>query len=94
MCHHPEWYEPYVQSFGLDLTVAGHAHGGQVNLFGHGLYAPGQGLFPRLTCGFYDNGHLLVNRGMTNACGLPRFGNPCEMLLLRLENGKETTYAM
>lgn len=94
MCHHPEWYEPYVQPFGLDLTVAGHAHGGQVSLFGHGLYAPGQGLFPRLTCGFYDNGHLLVNRGMTNACGLPRFGNPCEMLMLRLENGKETTYAM
>ena len=89
MCHHPEWYRRYVQGHGIDLTLAGHAHGGQIQLFGHGLYAPGQGILPRLTHGYYDGGRLLVSRGMTNSCGMPRWGNPCEMIMLHLEPGGE-----
>lgn len=85
MCHHPEYFKPYVAGFDIDLTVAGHAHGGQVQLFGHGLYAPGQGLFPHLTHGFYAGNRLLVSRGMTNSAELPRIGNPCELVLLTLE---------
>ena len=94
MCHQPEWFAPYVRPYGLDLTVSGHAHGGQVQLLGHGLYAPGQGLLPALTNGFYENGRLLVSRGMTNSSGAPRWGNPCEMILLRLMPGEEDSYAM
>ena len=92
MCHHPEWYPRYVQGHGIDLTLAGHAHGGQIQLFGRGLYAPGQLILPRYTDGFYDNGHLLVSRGMTNSSGMPRWGNPCELILLRLEPAKEVSY--
>lgn len=94
MCHHPEWFAPYIRPYGLDLTVSGHAHGGQVQLLGHGLYAPGQGFFPKLTHGFYENGRLLVSRGMTNSSGAPRWGNPCELLLLRLLPGEEDAYEM
>lgn len=94
MCHHPEYFASHVARFGLDLTVSGHAHGGQVQLLGRGLYAPGQGLLPRLTHGFYLGGHLLVSRGMTNSSGAPRWGNPCELMLLRLEPGKEYAYAL
>ena len=84
MCHHPEYYAPYVKGKGIDLTVAGHAHGGQIQVFGHGIYAPGQWFLPRLTDGFYDDRHLLVSRGMNSSNRYPRWGNPCELVILHL----------
>lgn len=84
MCHHPEYFKRYVQAHDVDLTVAGHAHGGQVQLMGRGLYAPNQGLLPRWTHGFYFDGRLLVSRGMTNSARVMRVNNPCELIMLRL----------
>jgi predicted MPP superfamily phosphohydrolase len=89
MCHRPELFEPYVKRYDIDLTVSGHAHGGQIAILGQGLYSPGQGLFPKLTSGFYFDKRLLVSRGMTNSeHPIPRFGAPCEILLLTLEPKK------
>ena len=87
MCHHPEYYFPYVAGHGIDLTLAGHAHGGQFRLFGQGLFAPGQGFFPRLTGGLYDNEKLLVSRGLSNHSLIPRINNPGELILLTLVPG-------
>lgn len=85
VCHHPEYFEPYVQPYDIDLTLAGHAHGGQVRLFGQGLFAPGQGVLPKLTSGWYFDNRLLVSRGMTNASKYaPRLFNPCELILIHL----------
>ncbi len=84
MCHQPEFYARYVAPYALDLTLSGHAHGGQVTLRGQGLFAPGQGILPRWTSGFYFDKRLLVSRGMTNSAGVPRFGVPLEMLMLHL----------
>ena len=93
MCHHPEMYRDYVRGRDIDFTVCGHAHGGQIQLFGRGLYAPGQGLFPRLTHGIHDGGKMMISRGMTNAAKprIPRINNPCELIFLELEPGTETT---
>ncbi len=88
LCHHPEYYPAAIQESGIDLTLSGHAHGGQIQLFGRGVYAPGQGLFPRYTHDFYDGGRLLVSRGMSNQTPAPRLFNPCEMILLTLESGE------
>lgn len=85
MCHHPEQYRFLVKPHEIDLTVSGHAHGGQVRLGRQGVYAPGQGLLPRLTSGFYDGDRLLVSRGMTNATWAPRIHCACEMIILHLE---------
>lgn len=85
MCHHPEWYTRYIQPHDIDLTLSGHAHGGQVRLFGRGVYAPNQGLFPRFTSGWYDGGRLLVSRGMVNSARAPRINNPCELIILHLK---------
>lgn len=89
MCHHPEMYRDYVAGRDIDLTVCGHAHGGQIQIAGHGLYAPGQGLFPKLTHGLYDNGKMLLSRGMTNGAKprFPRIGNPCELIILNIIPG-------
>ncbi|MCD8127749.1 MAG: metallophosphoesterase [Clostridiales bacterium] len=84
LCHHPEYYEPLVQPTGIELTVSGHAHGGQIRLFGHGVYAPGQGLLPKYTKGVYDGGRLVVSAGLHSTAGLPRWGNPTEVVLIAL----------
>lgn len=87
MCHHPEMYRDYVRGRDIDFTVCGHAHGGQIQIGGRGLYAPGQGLFPKLTHGLHDGGKMMISRGMTNGAKprIPRICNPCELIILELE---------
>lgn len=91
LCHHPEYYERYIRPLPIDLTLSGHAHGGQWRLFGRGVFAPGQGLFPRYTSGLYEN-RLLLSRGMVDdAKGIPRINNRPELVLVHLipENAYE-----
>ena len=87
LCHHPEVYRDYVRGRDIDFTLCGHAHGGQIQLFGRGLYAPGQGLFPKWTHGIHDDGRVMISRGMTNGAKprVPRINNPCEVILLELQ---------
>ena len=84
LCHKPEQYWKRMRTRDLDLVVAGHAHGGQIRLFGQGLYAPGQGILPRLTRGAADD-KLIISAGAGNPSRMPRFGNPCEVLLIRMD---------
>ena len=85
MCHHPEYFPAAVLNWDIDLTLAGHAHGGQVRLGKQGLFAPGQGILPKLTSGFYYDDRLLVSRGVTNATWAPRINCACEIIMLYLE---------
>lgn len=93
LCHQPEVYRDWVKGRNIDFTVCGHAHGGQIQMFGRGLYAPGQGLFPKLTHGIHDNGRMMISRGMTNAAKprIPRINNPCELILLEMEPKERKT---
>ena len=81
LCHHPEYYEPYLRSMDLSLVLSGHAHGGQIRLFGRGLYAPGQGLLPKLTEGVHFR-RLAVSRGLGNTIAVPRLFDPPEIVYL------------
>lgn len=86
MSHHPEYYHRYLRPYDIDLTVSGHAHGGQWRLFGRGVYAPDQGLFPKYTSGLHEN-RLVISRGVANSVPLiPRFFNPCEVVLVTVES--------
>ncbi len=85
MCHKPEDYYRFVKPHRIDLTLSGHAHGGQIRVFGQGLYSPGQGVFPCHTRGLEDGGRLLISAGAGNCTWAPRWGNPCEVLLLTLD---------
>lgn len=84
MCHHPEYYDRYLRSCGIDLTVSGHAHGGQWRIFGRGVYAPDQGLFPKYTSGLHED-RLVISRGVANSVPvIPRFFNPCEVVTVEV----------
>lgn len=83
--HHPENYARVTRAKDIDLILSGHAHGGQIRLFGHGLYAPHQGFFPRYTSGVYEN-RLIVSRGLSNPKPIPRIGNPKEIVVVNIAN--------
>ena len=87
LAHHPERIWDYART-GVDLVLSGHAHGGQVRLFGHGLYSPDQGVQPRYTSGVYTSGKtkLYVSRGAGNHSFLPpRIFNRPEIDLITLK---------
>lgn len=81
LCHHPEYYPKYIRPLQIDLTVSGHAHGGQWRFFGRGVYAPGQGLFPKYTSGIYE-GRLIVSRGLKRTLIPPRIFNSTEIVII------------
>ncbi len=84
LCHHPEYYPKYLSKLDIDLILAGHAHGGQIRFFGHGLFAPGQGVFPKYTEGLHD-GRFVIGRGLANTAGLiPRLFNSRELVMIEI----------
>ncbi len=87
ICHNPEYAEFVSRSGDMDLILSGHAHGGQIRIAGRGLFAPGQGLFPKLTSGVYDIGNtkLIVSRGLANTATLiPRLWNKKEVVIIEV----------
>jgi predicted MPP superfamily phosphohydrolase len=82
LCHHPEYYKKYLRDLDIDIVVSGHAHGGQWRAFGRGIFAPGQGLFPKYTKGVYDN-KLVVGTGLKKG-RIPRFFNPTEVVIINI----------
>ncbi len=83
LSHHPEYYPTYIRDLPIDLTLSGHAHGGQWRLGKRGVFAPGQGFFPTYTSGMYD-GRLIVSRGLSNTAPIPRLANPTELVFVHL----------
>jgi len=87
LSHHPEYYPKYLKGKNIDLILSGHAHGGQWRIFGRGVFAPGQGFFPKYTSGMYD-GKLIVSRGIGNPHIIPRINNRPEIIILNLKGEK------
>ncbi|MGN1235202.1 MAG: metallophosphoesterase [Christensenellaceae bacterium] len=90
LTHRPDDHEAYRNS-PFDLVLCGHTHGGQIRFPGvNGVYAPGQGLFPRYAGGEYDldGVTMIVGRGLVQN-RLPRWGNPAELPVIDLLPKKE-----
>ncbi len=86
LCHHPEYFDRYLRPYDIDLVVSGHAHGGQWRIFGRGVYAPDQPLFPKYTSGVHE-GRLVISRGVVNTVRpIPRFFNPCEVVIIQIKS--------
>jgi predicted MPP superfamily phosphohydrolase len=84
LCHYPHYYEGFLKDRDLDIVCSGHAHGGQWRLFGRGIYAPHQGLFPKYTSGIHNGRHIISRGAANNTPLIPRFFNPCEILNIKI----------
>ncbi|MDD3401097.1 MAG: metallophosphoesterase [Eubacteriales bacterium] len=86
LAHRPERINSY-QKADCELVLCGHAHGGQVRIFGQGLFAPEQGVFPKYTRGIYKCGSttMIVSAGLGNTVCVPRIFDPYELVLINLK---------
>lgn len=88
LAHRPEYIQEYLE-YDYDLILSGHAHGGQWRFppFNNGVYAPGQGLFPKYAGGRYDfynpDRVFVVSRGLSyQSTWIPRIFNPPELVVI------------
>lgn len=92
LSHYPENFESVgnysYNKYNFDIMFSGHAHGGQFILprLG-GVFAPGQGLFPKYYKGIYGGKNkLVVSRGLGNS-GFPlRLFNRPDLVIVDLVN--------
>lgn len=95
LAHRPEFFPSYTtdnSDIQPDVTFSGHAHGGQIRLpFIGGLFAPGQGFFPKYTSGIYSSSQnadqkLVVSRGIGNSLFPLRINNKPHFIVITLTN--------
>lgn len=85
LCHNPNGFRRAAE-LDIDLTVAGHTHGGQVQVeILHSRLNPGRFITPWIA-GLYRQGksHVYVSRGIGTIAAPVRLGVPPEITLLRL----------
>ncbi len=87
LAHMPQFVDNYA-SCGYDFVFCGHAHGGQwrIPFTKQGIYAPGQGMFPKLTSGVHGRGRtkMIISRGLGNSeCPIRLFNRP-EIVIVEL----------
>lgn len=86
LAHEPQFLETYAKGK-ADFIFAGHAHGGQIRLpLTKGLFAPGQGLFPKMTSGIHRRGEtdMVISRGLGNSTFPFRIWNRPEIVIVEL----------
>ena len=88
LSHHPEYWD-CVKGKGVNLMLSGHTHNGQIAYYSirkhrwTGLWAPGQGMFPKYSSGLYEDGKLVVSAGLSNTVSVPRVFNPTQIIYIR-----------
>ena len=90
MTHVPILFEPQLAGYDFDLGIAGHVHGGIVNLpFAGGLYSDEEGFFPRFTAGEYtlqNQQKLIVSAGLGDSKRFPpRINNLPELVVIDID---------
>lgn len=84
LAHHPVYFETYA-SWGADLTLSGHLHGGIVRLPGlGGVISPGWTLFPKYDHGMYniEEKRMIVSAGLASHTIKLRVNNPPELVVI------------
>ena len=86
MAHIPILFDSQLSDYDFDLGVAGHTHGGIVNIpyFG-GLISDEEGLFPTYYAGRYTlkrQQTLLISRGLGDSRPIPRVNNMPELMVI------------
>ena len=86
LTHYPKHF-PMYKSWGADLTLAGHLHGGMVRIPGwRGVISPNGELFPKYSGEMTIDGSraIIVSRGLGNHTIPIRLFNPAEIVVLTL----------
>lgn len=89
LSHYPTLYYDYLADADIDLSVAGHFHGGQIRLpGGKGLYHIDTGFFPKYSSGRHQlqKGWLVVSRGLGNHGKIPRINNRPELVVIDISH--------
>jgi predicted MPP superfamily phosphohydrolase len=87
LAHNPKYGKTYF-SWGADLTLCGHYHGGVMRLSEHhGLTCPQFLLFPPYCCGDFHQGdrHMIVSAGLGEHTIPIRIHNPRELLIIHVK---------
>lgn len=89
IAHNPQYFENYA-SWGADLTMSGHVHGGIVRLpILGGVISPSIALFPKYDGGLYRKGDktMILGRGLGTHTIHVRFFNPGEVCTVNIKGG-------
>ncbi len=90
IAHNPLFFKEYI-SFGSDLILSGHMHGGIVRLpILGGVISPQYELFPKYDAGRFEEGEqtMLISRGLgTHTIKLRAFNRP-ELMVVTLERDR------
>lgn len=84
LAHHPAYFDAYA-SWGADLTLSGHLHGGMIRLpFLGGVVSPQVRLFPKYDRGMYAQGgkKMIVSAGLGDHTVSLRINNPPELVVI------------
>ncbi len=88
LAHEPQFFKDKYSKYGYDLVLCGHAHGGQwrIPFTKIGLYAPGQGKFPKYTSGLHREGDsaMIISRGLGNSEFPLRLFNRPEIVVIEI----------
>ncbi len=85
LSHNPNTFDRAAQ-LGIDLTISGHTHGGQINLELAGIEISPAWLYTKYVRGWFRKGksHLYVNRGIGTIVVPVRIGAPPEITVYHL----------
>lgn len=86
IAHNPEYFNAY-SSWGANLTLAGHVHGGMVRLpFLGGVISPKIRIFPKYDAGLFerDGKKMIVSRGLGMHTIPVRVNNRAELVVVEL----------
>lgn len=87
LAHNPNYFKEYVK-WGADLTLAGHIHGGLINVpFLGGLVSPQVEFFPKYDGGLFKEKDkiMILSRGLGTHTINVRVNNKAELVSIRLK---------
>ena len=90
LMHTPTYFDAYA-SWGADLVLSGHIHGGMIRLpFAGGIFSPDRKLFPKYCYGKYSLGNstMIISSGLNKGEAGFRFFNQPEIVVVTLKNEK------
>lgn len=92
LAHNPDYFPEYA-TWGADLVLSGHLHGGvfRVPFWNKGVLSPAVKFFPKYDGGLFQEGasHMILSRGLGSHTIPFRLFNPGDLIFLEFRPGKE-----